>query len=130
MRALVAFAALVAIAAAAGCGGGSDDGSPQDALESYLGALADGDAEAACELLGDGAADTSMPQPDCEAAEPTVPDDAVAFGDGEVSNVEESGGEATADVTPADGGDAMTVDLVEEDGAWRVNGYAIAELEI
>jgi hypothetical protein len=130
MRALTALAAVLALALVAGCGGGSDDGTPQDALESYLGALADGDAEAACELLGPGAADTSMPQPDCEASEPSVPDDAVAFGDGEVSNVEEEGSEATGDVTPADGGDAMTVDLVEEDGAWRVNGYAIADLEI
>ena len=123
-------ASLALVLGAAGCGGGSDDGSPQDALESYLSALADGDAEAACDLLGPSAADTSMPQPDCESADPSVPDEAVEFGDGNVSNVEESGSEATADVTPADGGDPQTVDLVEEDGAWRVDGFAIADIEI
>jgi len=131
MRTRAALSAIVLALAlgAAACGGG-DDGTPQDALESYLGALADGDAAAACELLGPGAADTSMPQPDCESEDPSAPDEAVEFGDGEVSNVEESGAEASADVTPADGGDALTVDLVEEDGAWRVNGYAIADVQI
>jgi hypothetical protein len=130
VRAAPAAIALALILGAAGCGGGDDDGTPEDALESYLSALADGDAEAACELLGTEAADTSMPQPDCESDDPTVPDEAVEFGDAEVSNVEESGGEATADVTPADGGDPQTVDLVEEDGAWRVDGFAIADVEI
>jgi hypothetical protein len=130
MRARAATAAIViALGVGAGCGGG-EDGTPEEALDSYLNALADGDAEAACGLLGPGAADTSMPQPDCESSDPSVPDDAVAFGDGEVSNVEESDGAATADVTPADGGDPQTVDLVEQDGVWRVDGFAIADVEI
>jgi hypothetical protein len=130
VHAVLIAASLALLLGVTGCGGGSDDGTPEDALESYLSALADGDAEAACELLGSEAADTSLPQPDCESEDPAVPDEAVEFGDGEVSNVEESGGEATADVTPADGGDPQTVDLVEEDGAWRVDGFAIADIEI
>jgi hypothetical protein len=130
VRAALIAASLALLLGAAGCGGGGDESSPEGALESYLSALADGDADAACELLGPQAADTSMPQPDCESEDPTVPDEAIEFGDGEVSNVEESGGEATADVTPADGGDPQTVDLVEDDGAWLVDGFAIADIEI
>ncbi len=100
-------------------------------MESYLGALADGDAQAACELLTSSAADTSLPQPDCESSEPTVPPDVQEFGEsGEVGDVEEDGSEATVDVVSGDEETPISIDLVQEGEEWRVNGLAIADVTI
>ena len=75
--------------------------------------------------------DTSLAQPDCDASEPTVPEEAQAFGEsGEVGEVSEEGDEATVDVT-AEGSDTpLTVDLVKEGDEWKVDGLAIADIEI
>lgn len=126
---LLLLASASTVLALTACGGGDAD-SPEKAMQSYLDALAGGDAEAACELLGPSAADTSLAQPDCEASEPTVSPEAQEFGESEVGTVEEDGSEATVDVTADDSATPITVDLVQDDDEWRVNGLAIAEVGI
>ena len=113
---------------AAGCGGGPENDTPEEALESYLAALADGDAETACELLGPDSSEGSLPQLNCDSEEPAVHPAVQGFADGEVENVVVDGNAATADIVDENG--PLTIELVRGDDGWLINGLAVADLQI
>lgn len=121
--------ALAGALVAAGCGG--DDGgstvesgaSPEEVVDSFYGAVADNDAEAACALVTEETAQQAADQEDADSCE-----EATSFGDGaslaesiEVGDAEIDGDKATVEVSSSAQEGTGTVDLVQEDGEWKID---------
>ena len=118
----------------AGCGGGDDDGetsttrgydSPVPVVEAYVDAFGAGDFAAACDLI---AADTlarvtSDGENECEDVYAEGGDDVQAaqeqFDGATVGDAQVDGDQGTVAVTTAGGLD-ITLNVVLEDGEWRV----------
>ncbi len=129
MRSRVACLVIGAVALTAGvvtgCGGDDDssDQTPEEAVQQFFDAAADGDGAAACEVLSANsqqqAIDEAKDAEDCEGAfqedadagNIDVPDDL------EVGSYDEEAG--TVDVTA--GGTTQPFPVVEEDGQWKID---------
>jgi len=118
-RAAALFVALVALFAV-GCGGGS---SPEDAVSGLYEAAADGDAEGVCENLSEDAAAAAAADEDEETCEAGVTKSlsggaGALLGDIEVGEADVEGDSGTVEITAL--GQTDTVDVVQEDGEWKV----------
>lgn len=116
---------LIALAAAAllatGCGGGN---SPGDAVSDLYSAAADGDASGVCEVLSEEAATAAAADENAESCEAgierTLAGGAGALlGDIEVGEASVEGESGTVQVSAF--GQTDTVDVVQEDGDWKVD---------
>ena len=114
---------------AAGCGG--DDGgstvesgaSPEEVVEAFYGAVGDNDAAAACDLVTEETAQQAADQEDADSCE-----EATSFGDGaeladsiEVGDATIDGDTATVEVSSSAQEGSGSVDLVQEDGEWKID---------
>jgi hypothetical protein len=122
-----ASAAALAAFALAACGGDgtSDEDQVEAAVESFVRAGNEGDAETACGLLAADQAEQIAQLGGGECAEALG--EVLAAGDRidtevRIEDVRVSGSRAKADVTVIQGGDTRqdSVLLVEEDGEWRL----------
>ena len=123
LAALLAALTLAFAFAVAGCGG---EDSPEDVVESFYSALADGDAGEICDLLSSSAAESAAEDEDtCEAGVEKGIDSGAAeealgaADDVEVGDATEDGD--TAEVTVTSGDDEAQVPLVKEDGEWKID---------
>jgi hypothetical protein len=112
----------------AGCGDGPAEenmGAAQEAAESYVQALRDGDAEAACEMLSRGALTQLEDQADApcpEALTDALGADGPAgegLDDLRVTDVNVAGDVATATINGGPGG-RITNQMVREGGEWKL----------
>jgi len=107
----------------AGCGA-SDEDEARAAVEKYVQALNEGDSEAACEQLTEGATQQIEEQfdDDCagalDQAIGAVGEAGASFEDLEVGDVNVEGETATATIE-APGG-STTTELTKEDGDWKL----------
>lgn len=111
----------------AGCGGGGD--SPEEVVEDFYAAAADGDAEKMCELASEASAQSGAEENDAETCEEGVQssidagnlDEFSALVEGvEVGEATIDGDAATVAITSAEGEEAE-IDLVKEDDEWKVD---------
>lgn len=119
-RAIVAMFAALALLAA-GCGGG---GSPEDAVSDLYSAAADGDYEQVCDLLTEEAAAEAQADEDAASCEEGT-EKALSGGAGDLLGDIEVG-EATIDgdtgtVGVSFAGQEDTVNVVQQDGEWKVD---------
>jgi hypothetical protein len=117
------LAALLLAATASGCGGSNRDRA-QDAAESYVEALQDGDAEGACELLSRGAVEELEDRAGagCVAAMDdlfaALEEEGGSLTDVRVDEVNVAGRVATATFTGALG--KTTTELTREGDDWKL----------
>jgi hypothetical protein len=122
-----ALSVLLALALAgplSACGGDEEAADPAAAVEQYFTALHEGDAAAVCGLISaDTLADLGSPE-SCERLYETgfelVDERSAELPEYEVSGAEIDGESAT--VTVAIAGREQDVELLEEDGAWKLHG--------
>jgi hypothetical protein len=98
------------------------------AIVDYSEALADGDGDAACDFLTDDAREEIEEEAggDCEAALSSLEDQLTDeqkddLRDIEPEDVEVDGDRATATVTEVVEGDEEQIELVREDGDWKIS---------
>ena len=120
MKKAVAMIVAIAAMAVVGCGGG---GNPEDAVSDLYAAAADGDAAKVCENLTADAQQAAADDEDADSCEEGV-EKSLAGGAGELLGQIEVG-EATVDgdtgtVEISALGQTDTVDVVQEDGDWKV----------
>ena len=125
--ALISFALFAGLAA--GCGGGAD---PSETVQSYLQAIVDQDGEAACEQLSDELRSDIEDAPAAANAGRSCADvmglaaglnpglDSADVDEVEIE-VEEDGSEAVATFANPLSQREETIDLVEQDGEWRIS---------
>ena len=123
LAALLAALVLAFALAAAGCGGGD---SPEDVVESFYSALADGDAGEICDLLSESAQEGAAAGEDsCEEGIEAAIDSGEAerflgvADEVEVGDASEDGD--TAEVTVTFGDEEEQVPLVKEDDEWKID---------
>lgn len=137
-RMLLALAAIAAIVIAVGVAmcGGADTSSPDAAVRSYFGAVADGDGEEACSIATEefqreavaSVVGTPSEGSSCEAAVENVPEDARdVIDDVEVETIESGSDEAVVGVT-IDAEDSPT-DQLRFDVVRGDDGWLVADLE-
>lgn len=121
-KALGVLALLLSLVA---CGGDSAD-SPEQAVERYLAAIADGDGEKACELLTlrvraevSGAAGSRNCPAGVDELRTSLGEDAQRVKDTDVQLTVENERSAEVDATLA--GRSVDIDLVKIDDAWRLD---------
>jgi hypothetical protein len=126
--------AALAVAAVAGCGGGSDDGDATEEIEQLLETAFTTSDPAQCDQITlEGIRDLNprVAQADDPFAECRQSLDSGGEADSiEISDVSVDGSEATAVVAPEGGslaGSRVTVSLVD-DGGWKLNGFDTVEL--
>jgi Domain of unknown function (DUF4878) len=118
----------IVAAALAGCDGGDSD--PEDTVQTFVDALAQGDGQEACAQLTEGAQQLTIPGN--EGFDPDAPcEDKVMrfFGasrgrlaDATVEVTEESDSVATAEVTTYGEDPVASLELVKEGDEWRIDG--------
>jgi len=123
VRAIAIAVATAAALAVAGCGG-SD--SPEDVVSNFYTAVGDGDFEAVCDLLSEGAAQATIDEEGAETCEEAA--EASLEGAGAASELLDQieVGEATIDgesgtVEISFAGQSDTVNVVQEDDEWKVD---------
>jgi hypothetical protein len=129
---LVATAAVAL--AASGCGGGE---SPSETVETFFDAAADGDGGEACAQLTEEGKESgaigalgATSSGACEDAIADIPEQVrEQLANVSVETTEESEGEATVEVSSEEQG-AISFSLVEEGDDWKIDGLAIADVEI
>jgi ketosteroid isomerase-like protein len=119
------IAAIVAVTALAGCGGGDDEQSARDVARSYVEARNQGDAAKVCELYSQQLI-ASLKTSNCVAF---VQEQTTGTAtDLTLLAVKENGDQATATVQARVGGDIanaiapIELKLTREDGEWKVSG--------
>ncbi|MGH3029197.1 MAG: hypothetical protein ACRDNE_00245 [Gaiellaceae bacterium] len=130
LRRLAILVGALALGVSA-CGGSDESSDPESSIRSYLSALADNDGETACDALTLDVRQRLVEQAgstDCPALvdqfHEFLGSDAERLKDAEISNVSESGNEASADVSLA--GETANVQLVEVEGGWRIDTFGFA----
>ena len=125
--ALAAFASFAAVALLACGGDGESQDSPEDVTEQFLTAIAEKDAEGACQLVSSDALDAieAQGQGDCEEvvtqlSGEVTEDDRKQVDEATYEVTEEDENSATVTATRPDG-DEETFQLVNEDGEWKIS---------
>jgi hypothetical protein len=112
------------LATPAGCGGGGSEAGPEATVEAFIGALRDGDADAACAELDARTLDDLEASGSCEEVLGKgfrlFADEGVEIPDYEIGDVTVDGDEA--DVTLSSEATEDDVHLLREDGSWKLDG--------
>lgn len=118
----------------AGCGGGDDSNggvdsgaAPEDVVEAFYNATVDGDVDTVCALITEETAKQAAEQEDAESCEESADG---ALTDEKTKSIAESVevGEATVDgdsatvaVSSQEAGGEGEINLVQEDGEWKID---------
>jgi hypothetical protein len=120
---------VTGIVAVAVTGCGENDGSPEDTVNTFVGAIAEGDGEEACAQLTDADQPFTLPGRERFASDVPCEEKIIRFfgeagdrvADASVEVTEESESDATVEVTASDGLPAASLGLVKNGDDWKIN---------